>query len=499
MCAAIVCIPCTGTAQEPKPDAHAAEGAAYREVLQTLCSAEHAGRVSGTVGGEQAIAFLARRFAALGLLPMAADSLRQPFATKDPEPPQWLPKTSCKVLEDGHESELKINQQWAPFPFSVEGTIAAKVVFAGHALAIPELGIDDFAGLAVRGKVVLALRGGPRWRAGDAAVRAYLPQLSFRAKAERVAALGAVALWIVDRADEKAAPLDFASLNQTTGAGAVPMLFADRATVARCFVGGSDGLLAAQHALDQGQALLALCDVHLELCIAASHRPKLGTANVVGQLLGSGEQRDELVVLGAHHDHIGMGRFASLAGPEGIGQLHPGADDNASGIAGMLLLAQRFRERGPGNRTLVCVAFGAEELGQLGSRWFVDQLTSPRKVAAMIDLNMIGRGQSGTLVAYGTGSGAGLAALVAAHAERCKLPIELRDRSSYRADQAVFLLNATPALLFTTGLHSQYHRPSDVPERVEVAAALQIVDLVDSVLIDLVNGPRRAFVAGNNR
>src|SRR5262245_21405647 len=144
--------------------ARAAAAAAYRGDVFALCGEAMAGRAAGTEGDAQAIRHLETRIRALGLLPLAGKGLRQEFLAPDPLPADCLPGTalSCAVAGEA-ERPLQLFAQWCPFPFAADGAVRAEVVFAGHALALPQLGLDDFAGLDVRGKIVLALRGGPRW------------------------------------------------------------------------------------------------------------------------------------------------------------------------------------------------------------------------------------------------------------------------------------------------------------------------------------------------
>src|SRR5262249_40670228 len=146
------------------------------------------GRAAGTDGDAQALRYLETRFRALGLLPLAGASLRQGFLVADPLPADCLPGTALSCAVAGEAARpLQLGAQWCPFSFAAGGGVRAEVVFAGHALALPQLGLDDFAGLDVRGKVVVALRGGPRWGAPDAPVRALMPQLTFAAKAANAA------------------------------------------------------------------------------------------------------------------------------------------------------------------------------------------------------------------------------------------------------------------------------------------------------------------------
>jgi aminopeptidase YwaD len=495
----------TGRSETGPGAARAAAAAAYRRDVFALCGEAMAGRAAGTDGDGLALRYLETRFRALGLQPLAGTALRQEFLVPDPLPADCLPGTALSCAAAGEAPRpLQLGTQWCPFSFAADGALRAEVVFAGHALSLPQLQLDDFAGLDVCGKIVVALRGGPRWGAADAPVHQLMSQLTFACKAANAARRGAVALVIVDRDDSDDRSLDAATVRGVKGSAALPLLWVDRAAAAAWWRGGAAGLARAQRDLDAGRAPAPLLPVDLDVHVLLSRRPARATANVIGLL--PGREDGELVVVGANHDHIGRGEFGSLAGAGAIGRVHPGADDNASGVAGVLELARRAGERPRARRGIVFAAFGAEELGQAGSCWFVDQrppgapaLAGARgaaggRIAAMIDLHMIGRGRTGCLAAYGTGTGEGLAALVAECAAGRGLSVQSCDRAGWRSDQSSFVRGSVPSLLFTTGMHGQYHRPTDVPELVEVDAALRVVDLVDDVLQALADGPRLGFV-----
>lgn len=499
LCCSSRAAPAQASQPAPQPEALVA---AYKADVFALASDAMAGRASGSEGGARAIAYIEQRMQAIGLRPFAGDSLRQAFAARSPIVPQAGPETTCRIADgtggDGKPVAWRCGREFVPFPFSADGIAAAPVVFAGHALQIPAAGIDDFVGVDVRGKIVLALRGGPRWREADAAVRAHKESLTFAAKAANAQALGAAALWIVDREDPGEPPFDLAQVSRATGSAQIPVVFVERRAVAP-WLANAGGLSAVQNALDRGRRVEAHLNVRADCKIVMTQPGPLAVANVLGQVPGSGALGHELVLVGAHHDHIGDGTLGSLGGPEAAGKVHPGADDNASGVAGLLELARRAKARASNERTIVFAAFDAEELGQQGSAWFLAHLATPRDLVAMVDLNMIGRGRSSRLFVYGASTGQGLDELLRAAAAATSLPFDRRDRSSYRSDQGVFLAAAIPSLLFTTGLHEQYHRPTDAPALVELDAAVRILDGIDQVVRDLATGPRHAFVPDSSR
>lgn len=476
-----------------------AQDQTYRQDVFALCGEAMAGRGVGKDGGEQAIRYIAARLEALGLRPAANGSLRLDFGVDDPVS-GYLPSTAATLAIAERRSAWIAGQHFVPFRCSRDGDVDAAVVFAGHGLVIATAQIDDYAGLDVRGKVVLLLRGGPDWRSPECGVDR--SALTFVAKAAVARQHGAAALLLVDRLDPGFAEGEPKLALRVGGDGGLPMLWARRAAVAPLFVDGEAGLSAAQRRLDAGAAVpAAALRPGARIALHVAMPPKLQTANVVGLWPGNDrELAGEFVVIGAHHDHLGRGEFASLATGEEEGRVHPGADDNASGVAGLLELARRLVARGPQRRSLVFAAFGAEEFGQLGSREFLSRgPIRTGSIVAMVDLDMIGRARSGTPMCFGVDSGIGIRQLLLQQARGLQLRPILRNGESPRSDCDAFLAQGIPAVLFTTGLHAQYHRPADVPELIECEPALRWLDLSEALVRELANGRRVQFAAAVDR
>lgn len=208
--------------------------------------------------------------------------------------------------------------------------------------------------------------------------------------------------------------------------------------------------------------------------------PRDTTANIVGWLPGRDPAlREEAVLVGAHYDHLGWGGSGSLA--PGRPEIHNGADDNASGVAGVLELAQRL-VADPLNRTVVFVLFGAEELGTLGSQHYVEEPDWPlEKTVAMVNLDMVGRLRK-TLTVFGTGTSDAWPKIVAG--------LEPGDRWTIRAvpdgfgpsDHASFYGAGVPVLMFFTGSHERYHRPGDDLATVDAAGEVEVLKRVEAVV-----------------
>lgn len=223
--------------------------------------------------------------------------------------------------------------------------------------------------------------------------------------------------------------------------------------------------------------------------------------NVFGVLPGQGRLADEWVVIGAHYDHLGDGHFGSRS-PEFAGEVHPGADDNASGVAGMLVAAERLiRAREEGNftgprRSILFIGFAAEEMGLVGSKVFVDDAVIPtRDIVAMMNLDMIGRLGDELLIA-GIGTGDGVADRVAPIVQASGLPARLADSGWLPSDQVSFLSAEIPSLSFFTGIHDDYHTVRDEGWKIRHAGGARIAALVADIAQTLATEPERfAYVS----
>lgn len=221
------------------------------------------------------------------------------------------------------------------------------------------------------------------------------------------------------------------------------------------------------------------------------------TDNVIGRLPGKGTLASETIVLGAHYDHVGMGGFASLA--PGTIAVHNGADDNASGTAMMLACAAILKQRlanVASHRTILFIAFTGEERGLLGSQHYVKQPVVPiETTAAMINLDMVGRLKDNELTVYGTGTATQLDQLVERVNERFQFDL-FKVTSGYGpSDHQSFYRAGVPVLFFFTGLHNDYHRPSDDFDKIDFGNVTRVTDMVATVAFRLAVLPERPAYA----
>jgi hypothetical protein len=192
------------------------------------------------------------------------------------------------------------------------------------------------------------------------------------------------------------------------------------------------------------------------------------------------------VVVGAPHDHLGLGGMGSMA-PDQRGAIHNGADDNASGVAAMIAVAEQLRRRPPA-RSVVFVGFTGEELGLLGSARFAAQPPVPlERIRAMLNLDMVGRLENDPLIVYGVGTAQEWESILAG-ANTAAIPLALRPDGYGPSDHTSFYARDIPVLHFFTNTHEDYHRPSDEWQRVDMEGVVKIASLVASVTRQVADG-----------
>jgi hypothetical protein len=225
---------------------------------------------------------------------------------------------------------------------------------------------------------------------------------------------------------------------------------------------------------------------------AARHAPVGGARgrNVVGLLPGADSTlRAELVVLGAHYDHLGLGGPFALD-PDSTGTVHNGADDNASGTAALIDVATRLA-RHPPARSVVFIAFGGEELGLLGSAHYVRASGTASRTVAMLNLDMVGRLRRDRLIVYGTGSATEFPALLDSLNRTARFDLALRPDGYGPSDQSSFYAAGVPVLHFFTNVHDDYHRSTDDWQKIDVPGLTRVAEFAAAAVTALAERPAR--------
>jgi hypothetical protein len=411
--------------------------------IERLTAPEMEGRGSATSGGDRAARHLAGALASFGLRAAGDDgTFFQSFVVSVGT---RLAADSRLEPVDGSNTFI-IGRDWMPHGGSPGADISAEVVTAGHGIAAPEQGQDDYAGLDVRGRIVVIASGAP---AG------HVPA----SRLDKLIAAhqhGAAAVLVVE--------------------DALPTLAATATTV---------GIPSASVTRATASALTARPGARMRLSIALE-REERRSVNVVGRLPGTDPTlAGESIVIGAHYDHLGLVH----------GTAHPGADDNASGTAVTLGLARAFAAAGGTPRTLVFILFGGEELGLLGSRHYVKHAAVPlARTVAMLNFDMVGRLRDTGLMVGGVDTGNTLRKLVTEAARTEGLAVAAEGTPWAPSDHLRFYAGGAPVLFFHTGRHADYHQPSDTADKVNAEGMARIAMMGARVVAQLGAGPRPQYM-----
>jgi hypothetical protein len=213
--------------------------------------------------------------------------------------------------------------------------------------------------------------------------------------------------------------------------------------------------------------------------------------NVIGILPGRDPVlRNETVIVGAHYDHLGLGGFGALD-PDSSGRVHNGADDNASGTAALLAIATRLQAAPPA-RTVVFIAFSGEELGLLGSDYYVKHPLYPLAATeAMINLDMVGRLTNDKLIVYGSGTATEFPALLDSLNWYARFDLRPQPEGYGPSDQTSFYAARIPVLHFFTDLHADYHRSTDDWDKINAPGLVRVADLAAAMVSALASRPAR--------
>ena len=226
---------------------------------------------------------------------------------------------------------------------------------------------------------------------------------------------------------------------------------------------------------------------------ATPHAPAGHGRNVLGLLRGRASGGEEsAVIVGAHYDHLGLGAFGSAAGP---GEIHNGADDNASGVAALLAAARVLAEGARPERSVLFIAFTGEEAGLIGSAYYVAHPSFPlENTVAMINLDMVGRLEEGELIVYGVGTAAEWRETMPAANEGPQISLEYEESGFGPSDHTSFYAVGIPVLHLFTNVHADYHSPTDDAEKIDAAGLGRVAELTANVAGLLSNRSRRLTV-----
>lgn len=453
--------------------------------VRYLASDELMGRKPGTPQAQQAADYIKKELKK-AKLKLLADKGMQNFAV-------------VSGVKSGPNNELcyadviaKPMVDFTPLAFSAVSRAQAPVAFVGYGFdfSTDSLSWRDYEGVDVNGRWVIILRDAPD---GGAPNTGYEPYTSLRKKALVAKDHGAVGVLFVsgektDKEDELI-PLRY---DQSPADAGLPVFHIKREVADKILAGNEQQIsrLEAEfyrsksaHSFLLKDTLRASADVILERAM---------TANVVALLPGADPLlKNETIVIGAHYDHLGLGGPSSGSRRPDTLAVHNGADDNASGVAGMLELAEALAaERKMLRRSILFVALSAEEMGTLGSNYFVENPPLPlSQIKYMINFDMIGRMKADekTFSIGGTGTAMGMEEILTRFAQGRDFTIKMSPEGYGPSDHAAFYAKDIPVLFFMAGMHEDYHTPDDDSDKLNYSGEKQLIDYTLAVVRELAN------------
>jgi hypothetical protein len=460
----------------------------YLNDVKFLASPELKGRATGSPELEKAAAFIAGRFREFGLQPVAGNTYLQAFpVTTD----ATLGKQNHFDFRDnGRVTTLHYPEDFVPFNYSSTVKVSAAVVFAGYGITAPEYHYDDYAGLDVKGKFVLVMRHEPQENDEHSifAGKMLTPHAQFVNKAANAKMHGAAGMILIDdHAAHPSEPWEMQKFGSTAGPldAGIAVLQVNEERIDAWFQENGKSLPAVEAAIDkdlrpQSFAFPDTLQVDAGVDIA---RVVKTVHNVAAYVPG---ETGEYVIIGAHYDHLGMGGQYSLT--PSVVAIHPGADDNASGTAGVIELARWYSKQPKQKRGILFLSFAGEEMGLLGSAYYVAHPELPlAKAVAMINMDMIGRIRDGKVYIGGVATGTGMRAMLDQVTPRYQqLKVDYSEGpEAGSSDHTSFSSAQVPVLFFFSGLHADYHKPSDTWDKIDAPDAARLLALVAEVADDL--------------
>ncbi len=467
----------------------------YLNDIKTLTQPKMEGRGDGLKGLTRAEHILVERYKSLGLEPAGSNGYLQPFTVTTGAK---LKRKNHLLVQNGQaRTALKLNQDYVPFSFSDSGTVAATLVFAGYGVTAEEFGYDDYAGLDAKDKIVVVLRYEPTGFAAKLGNQGMTTHSQLITKAINARNHGAKGMILVNGKLGDGEEDLLTRFGSVGGPENVGLLFAQvkNAVAEEWFHTAGKSLKEIQEQINSTSKPVfftfpdTLCAT-LTIDVQTTHAI---VNNVLAYLPG---KTDEYVIVGAHYDHLGRGIFDSLA-PSQIGQIHPGADDNASGTAGVLELARILAPlKGQFERGILFMSFAGEELGLLGSAAWVKDPTKPLdKAVVMLNMDMIGRIKDNKVYIGGVGTGTTLQKVLDQAHDDTPLQFEISQSGYTSSDHTSFVTKRIPVLFFFSGLHSDYHKPSDTWDKIKPDPAAALLNIVARLTVELASDPQKpAFV-----
>ncbi len=438
------------------------------EYVKYLSSDELKGRFPGTPGIEAAAKFIETNFEKAGVKPING-TFRQDF-----EVTTGIELGERNFIAFG-EIGIDAGPQWLPTAFSENGTAEGELCFVGYGITAPDLKYDDYEGINIKNKIAVILTSTPEGNSTESDFYAF-SQLRYKATNARNHGASAVIFLPTITGEDHVPELEYASMVKNSG---VIAAFASHEAFNQ-IVGENKIKFIEEEML--GSKKPASRDLGVKVKMEIDLRDvKEKTSNIIGVVEGTDPHlKNEYIIIGAHYDHLGMGGPTSLhkSGPA----VHNGADDNASGTAGVIALGYKIAAK-PMKRSVILMGFSAEEMGLLGSDYYVQNSQKEIKNAvAMFNMDMIGRLRENKLTLFGVGSSPLWEQVSDSLAKEVDIKIIENNEGYGPSDHSSFYKKDIPVLMFFSGTHGDYHSPNDDWDKINYPGMEKVLNLVYSYI-----------------
>ena len=450
------------------------------------------GRLTGSAGEKLAAAYLIAELRKMGARPLPGmTDFRMPFTFTAGSKDGGTRITMTKAGQADGGWNVAGSASISALSFSDSGQASGSVVFAGYGLVVPDtqnFGYDSYAGLDVKDKIVVVLRYFPE--DADQATRGILARYAdLRYKAQAARQRGAKGMIVVTgpRSPNAGAVVPMSFDTAIAGSGIVAATISGDAA-APIFAAAGKPLEAVQKELDSGNPHVsgfAIPDLLITIDARIVREQQTGH-NVVAQLPASTPttgMSKPWIAIGAHYDHLGRGGAGnSLADKHEANAIHHGADDNASGTAAVLAIAEALSKQ-PRKRNLLVAFWSGEELGLLGSNVFVNKPPVPNdQVAAYLNFDMVGRVNDNKLTVQATGTSATWPKLLEQANVAAGFDLTLQEDPYQPTDVSSFNSVSVPSLAFFTGAHQEYHKPGDTADKINYEDLDRVVTFATAIV-----------------
>jgi len=441
----------------PNPEITAAE---IQHHIEFLAYDALRGRLSGSKEIKIAANYIKDEFESYGLKPLFGNSYFQEYNFISDVKITGNNSLGIKVKNGNYKLELY--KDYIPTTFSGKNDVNTGLIFAGYGISAPKIKYDDYEGIDVKGKVVVVMRNSPEY---DKPRSDFDKFSSMRYKATTARDKGAIGIIFVNGY----LPIDSADglvkfrFDRAPGAKDFPVVQMKREFADLLFKSAGYDFAEYQKKMKESNkpSSFEIKNASVKMSTEIEEVNEIDR-NVAGYLEGTDPVlKNEYIVIGAHYDHLGMGIEGSLyKGKEE--KIHHGADDNASGTSGVMELAEKFASvKDMLKRSIIFITFSGEELGLIGSNYFVNNLPVPEnKIITMINMDMIGRLREKALTVYGMGTSSGWKNLLNKE-NKYQFKLAFNDEGFGPSDHSSFYGKGIPVIFFFTGVHEDYHRPTD--------------------------------------